>query len=99
MADSIETKKKNWIFIIGVLIMCVGMQVANYGTAVCLTGEMNSMAKDVENLNRMFSNVKVRGTWGEIQAESILSDILTPQQYVKNYAPGRSARRPARGIL
>lgn len=31
------------IFIIGVLIMCVGMQVANYGTAVCLSGEMNSM--------------------------------------------------------
>ncbi len=56
-------------------------------------GEMNSMAKDVENLNRMFSNVKVRGTWGEIQAESILSDILTPQQYVKNYAPGRSGAR------
>lgn len=43
MADSLETKKKNWIFILGVLIMCVGMQVANYGTAVCLSGEMNSM--------------------------------------------------------
>ena len=43
MADTIETKKRNWIFIIGVLIMCVGMQVANYGTAVCLSGEMNSM--------------------------------------------------------
>ena len=52
-------------------------------------GEMNSMAKDVENLNRMFSNVKVRGTWGEVQAENILSDMLTPAQYVKNYSPSK----------
>jgi len=36
-------KKKNWVLIIGVLIMCVGMQVANYGTAVCLSGEINKM--------------------------------------------------------
>ena len=53
-------------------------------------GEMNSLAKDVENLNRMFSNVKVRGTWGEVQVENILSDLLTPQQYVKNYSPGKN---------
>lgn len=53
-------------------------------------GEMNSLAKDVENLNRMFSNVKARGTWGEVQAENILSDLLTPQQYVKNYSPGKN---------
>ena len=53
-------------------------------------GEMNSLAKDVESLNKMFSNVKVRGTWGEVQAENILSDLLTPQQYVKNYSPGRN---------
>lgn len=53
-------------------------------------GEMNSLAKDVENLNRMFSNVKVRGTWGEVQAENILSDLLSPQQYVKNYSPGKN---------
>ena len=53
-------------------------------------GEMNSLAKDVENLNRMFSNVKVRGTWGEVQAENILSDLLTHQQYVKNYSPGKN---------
>lgn len=38
-----STKKKNWIFIIGVLIMCVGMQLANYGTAVCVTAEVNKM--------------------------------------------------------
>ncbi len=41
MAETV--KKKNWSFIIGVLIMCVGMQVANYGTAVCVSGEINKM--------------------------------------------------------
>lgn len=53
-------------------------------------GEMNSLAKDVSSINKMFSNVKVRGTWGEVQAETILSDMLTPAQYVKNYSPGRN---------
>ncbi len=50
-------------------------------------GEMNNLAKDVGNLNKMFMNIKSRGTWGEVQAEAILSDILTPNQYVKNYSP------------
>ena len=48
---------------------------------------MNNLARDVGNLNKMFSNIKSRGTWGEVQAEAILSDILTPSQYVKNYSP------------
>ena len=38
-----ENSKKNWRFIIGILIMCVGMQFANYGTALCLSGEMTRM--------------------------------------------------------
>ncbi len=54
-------------------------------------GEMNGLAKDIGSLNRMFSNVKARGTWGEVQAESILSDILTPQQYVRNYSPQKGS--------
>ena len=52
-------------------------------------GEMDKLAGDISSLNRMFSNVKVRGTWGEVQAENILSDLMTPQQYVRNYAPKR----------
>lgn len=39
----VTVKKKNWVFIIGVLIMCVGMQLANYGTAVCMSGAVSSM--------------------------------------------------------
>ena len=50
-------------------------------------GEMDKLAGDISSLNRMFSNVKVRGTWGEIQAENILLDLMTPQQYVRNYSP------------
>ncbi|MBQ0071333.1 MAG: DNA recombination protein RmuC, partial [Spirochaetales bacterium] len=37
--------------------------------------------------NALFSNVKSRGVWGEVQAESILSDILTEDQWVKNFSP------------
>lgn len=50
-------------------------------------GEMDKLAGDISSLNKMFSNVKVRGTWGEIQAENILQDLMTPQQYVRNYSP------------
>lgn len=35
--------KKNWTFIIGILIMCVGMQLANYGVSVAVAGEVNAM--------------------------------------------------------
>ena len=52
-------------------------------------GEMNRLAGDVSSLSKMFSNVKVRGTWGEVQAENILSDLMTSAQYVKNFAPRR----------
>lgn len=43
MAEATAAKQKNWAFIIGILIMCVGMQIANYGTAVCVSGEVNKM--------------------------------------------------------
>lgn len=43
MTELVTPKKKNWVFIIGVLVMCVGMQFANYGTAVCISGEITAM--------------------------------------------------------
>ena len=45
-------------------------------------GEMQNLAKNVGDLSRIFANVKTRGVWGELQAESILDDILTKDQYV-----------------
>lgn len=50
-------------------------------------GEMQNLAKSVGDLSRLFTNVKSRGVWGEIQAESILDDILTKDQYVRNFKP------------
>ena len=50
-------------------------------------GEINKLSRDVNDLNRIFSNVKSRGVWGEVQVEAILSDILTPEQYVRNFHP------------
>src|SRR5579859_5250588 len=47
-------------------------------------GEMQSLAADVGALQRTLTNVKTRGTWGEVQLESLLQQVLTPEQYAKN---------------
>lgn len=50
-------------------------------------GSLNTLTSDVKKMNSLFSNVKSRGVWGEMQAESVLSDILSDDQWVKNYSP------------
>lgn len=47
-------------------------------------GEMQGLASGVGDLRRMLTNVKLRGTWGEVQLESILTDMLAPDQWAKN---------------
>ena len=47
-------------------------------------GEMQSLAVGVGDLKKVLTNVKSRGSWGEIHLESILEEYLTPEQYVKN---------------
>lgn len=54
-------------------------------------GEMQALAKGVGNLNRLLTNVKSRGVFGETQLANILEDILTGDQYEKNYKPGDSS--------
>ena len=49
-------------------------------------GEMQSLASGVGDLKKVLSNVKVRGTLGEIQLGNLLEQILTPEQYAKNVA-------------
>jgi len=49
-------------------------------------GEMRSLATGVGDLKKVLTNVKTRGTWGEIQLGSILEQILTPEQYGQNVA-------------
>lgn len=57
-------------------------------------GEMKSLAGDVGGLKRVLSNVKTRGTFGEIQLGNILQDILAPEQYAANVetVPGSGNR-------
>ena len=47
-------------------------------------GEMQNLATGVGDLKRVLTNVKARGTWGEVQLGAILEQILTPDQYEKN---------------
>ena len=47
-------------------------------------GELGEMSDGISNLNKTLSNVKTRGTWGEIQLGNILEDTMTEGQYVKN---------------
>ena len=49
-------------------------------------GEMRSLAVGVGDLKKVLTNVKTRGTWGEIQLSQILEQILTPDQYDVNVA-------------
>lgn len=47
-------------------------------------GEMQNLASNVGDLKAVLTNVKTRGTWGEVQLEALLSQILAPGQYSKN---------------
>lgn len=47
-------------------------------------GEMQQLAAGVGDLKKVLANVKVRGTWGEVQLGHILEQILAPEQYAAN---------------
>jgi DNA recombination protein RmuC len=49
-------------------------------------GEMQSLAAGVGDLKRVLSNVKTRGTWGEVQLSALLEQLLTAEQYAANVA-------------
>ncbi len=72
-------------------------------------GEMQSLADGVDDLRRVLTNVKARGTWAEVQLGMILDEFLAPGQYETNVAtrqgsndrvefavrlPGRTDDRP-----
>ena len=52
-------------------------------------GEMRSLAAGVGDLKKVLTNVKTRGTWGEIRLSHILEQILTPEQYAVNVVTRR----------
>ncbi|HYA40722.1 MAG TPA: DNA recombination protein RmuC [Syntrophobacteraceae bacterium] len=47
-------------------------------------GEMQALATGVGDLKRVLTDVKTRGTWGEIQLGALLDQILSPEQYERN---------------
>ena len=49
-------------------------------------GEMQMLAAGVGDLKKVLTNVKTRGTWGEVQLEALLDQVLTAEQYEKNVA-------------
>lgn len=55
-------------------------------------GEMQTLAVGVGDLKKVLSNVKTRGILGEIQLGSILSEILSPEQYDENVATKKGSK-------
>lgn len=57
-------------------------------------GEMQSLAAGVGDLKRVLTNVKSRGTFGEVQLGSLLEDLLAPEQFATNIVtvPGSNER-------
>ncbi len=49
-------------------------------------GEMQTLARDVGSLNRVLTNVKTRGIFGEMQLSNLLEQVFTPEQYATNVA-------------
>jgi DNA recombination protein RmuC len=49
-------------------------------------GEMQTLASGVGDLKRVLTNVKTRGTWGEVQLGALLEQMLAPEQYEANVA-------------
>jgi DNA recombination protein RmuC len=70
-------------------------------------GEMQNLASSVGDLKAVLTNVKTRGTWGEVQLETLLSQVLSPAQYAKNVQTKKGSadrvefaiRLPGRGDL
>ncbi len=49
-------------------------------------GEMQNLASDVSDFKRVLTNVKTRGTWGEVQLGSLLEQVFIKDHYVTQYA-------------
>ena len=55
-------------------------------------GEMRSLASGVGDLKKVLTNVKTRGTWGEVQLGALLDQILTPEQFDRNVKTKQGSR-------
>lgn len=62
-------------------------------------GEMQSLAAGVGDLKKVLTNVKARGTWGEIQLGNLLEQILSPQQYKRNVITKKETNDPVDFVI
>jgi DNA recombination protein RmuC len=56
-------------------------------------GEMQILANGVGDLKKVLSNVKARGGWGEVQLQSLLEQMLSPEQYERNVVTNELSRQ------
>lgn len=56
-------------------------------------GEMQTLAAGVGDLKRVLTNVKTRGTWGEVQLGALLEQVLAPDQFGENVATSGTGER------
>ena len=68
----------------------VSIQLDNVAKSL---NEVNSLGTDIQGLKNVLSNVKTRGTWGEVQLGSIIKDMLPPSQYFEQFSLDGSAER------
>ena len=47
-------------------------------------GEVQQLAGSAADIKKVFANVKLRGTWGEVQLSALLDQMLSPTQYRAN---------------
>lgn len=55
-------------------------------------GEMQGLAADVGDFKRVLTNVKTRGTWGEVQLENLLEQIFIKDHYDKQVMLSKGSR-------
>ncbi len=55
-------------------------------------GEMQNLASGVGDLKKVLTNVKSRGTWGEVQLQTLIEQILAPSQYEQNVRTKKGSR-------
>ncbi len=57
-------------------------------------GEMRNLAVGVGDLKKVLTNVKTRGTWGEVQLGSLLEQVLSSEQYETNVVTKKTSKDP-----
>jgi DNA recombination protein RmuC len=56
-------------------------------------GEMQALATGVGDLKKVLTNIKTRGTWGEVQLGALLEQVLSPDQFAANVATKEGSER------